>query len=273
MLILGWFRAAVNAGAGVFVCVAACSAPEAFAPARAAPALPADSRRSTGSLGRAAATSDILGHSVEGRPIECHVFGTGSRVILILATIHGNEWAGTPLLAAMAGHLRSHAELLAGRRVVLVPVANPDGFAARRRHNVRGVDLNRNFPADNRKDAHRHGRAAVSEPESLAIVAALKRFRPERVVSIHQPIGCIDFDGPGADLARAMAEAGGLPVRRLGARPGSLGAYLGEMLGIPVINVELPGGVARLGAAALWERYGRMMLVAVTHEADPAGGR
>ncbi len=40
----------------------------------------------------------ILGRSVEGRPIYAHVLGTGDETILLIATIHGNESAGTPLL-------------------------------------------------------------------------------------------------------------------------------------------------------------------------------
>ena len=38
-----------------------------------------------------------IGYSVEGRPILCHEFGNGSPTILIKASIHGTEGAGTPL--------------------------------------------------------------------------------------------------------------------------------------------------------------------------------
>ena len=38
------------------------------------------------------------GFSVEGRPIPYQVLGHGRDTILIIATIHGNEEAGTPLL-------------------------------------------------------------------------------------------------------------------------------------------------------------------------------
>ena len=85
--------------------------------------------------------------------------------MLLVATIHGNESAGTPLLERLAERLESDPELLRNRRVLLVTVANPDGLARRTRGNARGVDLNRNFPTTNRKDTRRSG-TALSEPGS-----------------------------------------------------------------------------------------------------------
>ena len=112
----------------------------------------------------------LLGRSVEDRPIHGHVFGSGSDSVLIMATIHGNEWAGTPLLERLADHLSAHPELVRGRRVVLVPVVNPDGYDRRSRYNANRVDLNRNFPAGNRRNSRRNGKQALSEPESRAIL-------------------------------------------------------------------------------------------------------
>lgn len=209
------------------------------------------------------ATTTTLGQSVEGRAIECLSFGTGDDTILFIATIHGSESAGTPLLGELAEHLRVHPELLRGRQVALIPVANPDGYDRRTRLNARRVDLNRNFPAGNRKNRTRYGRSAFSEPESRAIGEAIRRYRPDRIVSIHQPAACIDYDGPGKALAAAMAAAGRLKVKRLGSKPGSLGSYGSVRLGIPVITVELPRKASRLGTAELWHRYGHMLLTAI----------
>ena len=208
----------------------------------------------------------LLGRSVEDRPIHGHVFGSGNDSILILATIHGNEWAGTPLLMRLADHLATHPELVRGRRVVLIPVVNPDGYNRRRRYNANRIDLNRNFPAENRSNNRRNGKRALSEPESRAIHEAIQRYRPDRIVSIHQPVGCVDYDGPASALARAMADASGMKVKRLGTRPGSLGSYAGNTLGIPTITLELPGRATRLDEDGLWEEYGPMLLVAISAE-------
>lgn len=209
------------------------------------------------------------GRSVEGRPLECYELGDGPEVVLLMASIHGNEPAGTPLLQELYAYLPAHPEILKGRRIILLPIANPDGYAGARRHNAHGVDLNRNFPAENWSGRQQHGASALSEPESRALRDLLENVKPGRIVSIHQPLVCIDYDGPAEALARAMSATCDLPVKKLGGRPGSLGSYAGDKLGIPIITVEFDAGASRLGGAALWDRYGKMLLTAITFPAPP----
>jgi protein MpaA len=208
-----------------------------------------------------------LGESVEQRTIDAQVFGHGADAILLLATIHGNESAGTPLLRALAKHLGRSPELLHDRRVVLIPILNPDGYHRRSRYNANGVDLNRNFPASNRRATKRYGKSALSEPESRALAVAIRRFHPDRIVTLHQPVACVDYDGPAEGLARSMAKAGGLRFKRLGAKPGSLGSYAGNMLDIPVVTIELPGSAKRMNEDKLWGRYGPMLIEAIEYGA------
>lgn len=210
------------------------------------------------------------GTSLEGRPIEYSVHGEGELTVLLLATIHGDEPAGTPLLGRLAEELAGQPPWLAGRRVVLVPVANPDGLARGTRRNARGVDLNRNFPAGNFRGSRRHGDEPLSEPESRALAELIELYAPARILSLHQPADLLDYDGPAAALAAALEGTSPLPVRRLGSRPGSLGSYAGVDLGLPVLTVELPGGAERLAAEELWERYGGLILAAIAYPGDAA---
>lgn len=214
---------------------------------------------------QAVSQARIIGHSVEQRPLECWIFGASGETVLLLATIHGNESAGTPLLRRLAAYLREHPALTANRRIALVPVANPDGLARRTRHNARGVDLNRNFPAANWRGRKTAGDAALSEPESAALHALLLELRPNRIISFHQPLGCIDYDGPTEALARALAAAARLPLRKLGGRPGSLGSYAGDALRVPTVTVELPASADALNEAALWARYGGLLVAAIDY--------
>jgi protein MpaA len=216
---------------------------------------------------QASATTERIGWSVQERAIECVTIGDGGETILIIASIHGDEPAGTTLLAEMERTLRERPELIAGRRIVLVPVANPDGLANGTRTNASGVDLNRNFPAGNWRGHRRHGDKPLSEPESRAIHELIAREQPTRIVSIHQPVSCIDYDGPASGLAALIGARCELPVRKLGGRPGSLGSYAGHTLGIPIITLELPGTASRAGGPELWARYGDAMLAAVTYRA------
>ena len=209
----------------------------------------------------------VLGRSVQGRPITAQVLGTGSDTTFILGSIHGDEAVGTPLTKRLAEHLTAHPEILEGRRVVLVAAGNPDGMVAGTRHNIRGVDLNRNFQTSNWAPTAANGPRPLSEPETQALQRAILEYRPNRIVAIHQPLDCVDYDGPGRELAAHIAQYCLLPVKKLGARPGSLGSYSGEQLGIPTVTVELPAAATAMTEAQLWSRYGPAMTAAVTYSA------
>ena len=186
---------------------------------------------------------ETLGYSHEGRPIEAYVLGTGKRALLLFGAIHGNEPAGAYVLKAFAEELRNRPEVLAERRIVIIPNLNPDGFERRTRRNARGVDLNRNFPARNWSAQRAHGDHPASEPETRALLRVLRQFNVERALAIHAPLGCINYDGPAAALAQDIATATGLPVQSyIGyATPGSFGSYAGGDLSIPTITVETRG--------------------------------
>jgi protein MpaA len=205
----------------------------------------------------------LVGRSVQGRPIMIQILGEGDDTVLIMATIHGSEPAGTPLVNYLIDHLRRNRNLLEGRRVVFMPVANPDGLAAGTRENIRRVDLNRNFETANRVNDETNGLRPLSEPESRALYSVITEYKPSRIVSIHQPLNCIDYDGPGRALATRMAQYCDLPVKKLGARPGSLGSYTGESLGIATITLELPGEASKDNEQTLWDKYGKALLAAI----------
>jgi len=211
----------------------------------------------------------IVGTSAEYHPILCLTLGQGPDVILVIATIHGDEAVGTPLVRRLAAYLREHPNLLEGRTVVLLPVANPDGMARGIRYNAHNVDLNRNFEAANRVTDEHSGQTALSEPEARIIRRLITQYKPDRIVSLHQPLGCIDYDGPAASLADRMADYCTLPVKKVGARPGSLGSYAGVTLGIPIITFEMLAADSKLDEQTLWNRYGKALIAAVVFPDSP----
>jgi hypothetical protein len=215
------------------------------------------------------------GKSVEGRPIEYFIFGEGKDVVFILASIHGDEQVGTPLVHRLAEHLDGHPELLDGRKVVLLPNANPDGVVRFGHGNANGVDLNRNFDSKNRRNSKTSGRRALSEPEARVIHEIIERYSPGRIVSIHQlkgwsvhtkkPPGIVDWEGPAEGLAKRMSECCKLPVWKFGTQRGSLGAYAGDDLGVPIITLELSKFDYGLSSEQVWEKYGSALVAAVTY--------
>ena len=212
--------------------------------------------------------SEILGYSVENRPIELITLGNGPDHVLIMSTIHGNEDAGTPLVHRLIERLRVRPSILNGCTVYVIPVANPDGYANRTRGNANGIDLNRNFPADNRVDNEINGLGGLTEPESVILHDFVLTRQPSRIVTIHQPLDCLDYDGPGEGIAEAMALYCPLPVKKLGSRPGSLGSFAGVEQDIPIITMELLKEDSELSADQLWNKYGYALLAAITYP-DP----
>jgi protein MpaA len=211
----------------------------------------------------------IVGNSVLNRPVVSTTVGQGPDVIFVLATIHGDEAAGTRLVRYLGSYLRERPDMLTGRAVVLLPVANPDGMAAATRHNANDVDVNRNFAAANRLNSDHFGHRPLCEPEAQAIERLIQQHRPDRIVSVHQRNpglpACIDYDGPGQSLASRMAQHCDLPVKQLGAKPGSLGSYAGNTLGIPTITFEMHRSDSGLTAEQLWRRYGKALLAAIVY--------
>ena len=187
---------------------------------------------------------------------------------MIIATIHGNESAGTPIARRMIEYLKGQEDMLTKYKVIVLPMANPDGYHHNKRYNANDVDLNRNFVAFNRINNERNGPHGLSEPESRIIEQLILRYKPNRIITFHEPLACIDYDGPALMLAKQMANYCELPIKRLGSKEGSLGSYAGITLGIPIITFEMWPTDSQLTSQTLWSKYGRAMLAAILYP-DP----
>ena len=177
--------------------------------------------------------AEVIGVSVEGRPIEVYRFGHGPDQRMIVAGIHGGYENNTVVLARMLiARLRSNPTVVP-RDVTLfiLPVLNPDGYydhpgQTYGRANAHGVDLNRNFdalwqPDWRRKDCWNAlpisaGAQPFSEPETRALRDFI--MRPEihlaALVSYHSAAHMIFAGGQPPDprsvsLAEALAAASG----------------------------------------------------------------
>jgi protein MpaA len=218
-----------------------------------------------------------LGRSVCGDPLTLQLFGSGPDCVFIFGGIHGSEPTSAALARELAHHLPNHPELLAGRTVAILTDANPDGLRQLQRANANGVDLNRNFPAQNwqrsSRTGQRHGSIPASEPETRAIIRVVEVLRPSRIVSIHSIARgrhCNNFDGPAKHLAEAMSRCNGYPVRAVMGypTPGSFGSWAGIDRGIPTITLELPRD---LDAAACWRENARALLAFIAADGTRPG--
>lgn len=195
-----------------------------------------------------------IGTSVEGRAIECVRFGGASNLppILIFAGIHGDERSTVAVARKLIDLLRDSTDQMTPS-VVILPLVNPDGYERRTRTNARGVDLNRNFPAENFRASSRgryaNGQSPLSEPESIALHQFVERLKPSRILTLHSirpPKHGNNFDGPAEALAKLLASKNGynvLPTMGY-ATPGSFGSWAGVDRKIPTITLELPANAS-----------------------------
>lgn len=201
-----------------------------------------------------------IGRSVNGRPIRAIRIGQagGSRTVLIVGCIHGNEPAGI----AIARHLAT-ASAPPGSALWIIPDLNPDGVAADTRQNADRVDLNRNFPWRWRPlgtpgDPQYSGPRPLSEPEARAAAQLILHVRPQITIWFHQPQTLVDLSGGNPRIERKFAQLVGLPVRMLQRYPGSAVSWGNSQLPrTTAFVVELPPGA--LGSAAV-TRYSNAVL-------------
>jgi protein MpaA len=229
---------------------------------------PAPAGREDGIAARATAT---LGESTQGRPIRAGILrgSIGGPMVLAVGSVHGDEPAGT---AVVRGIERPPARGV----LVTVPSLNPDGLARGTRTNARGVDLNRNFPADwdSRSvlgDPEHAGPRPFSEVESRLARSLVRRLRPDVTVWFHQqhepPL--VRAWGRSIGAARTYARLARLPFERLPWLRGSAPNWQhSRVRGARAFVVELPWGELSSRAS----RRHAQALLAFTRSVDGGGG-
>lgn len=197
--------------------------------------------------------------SVNGDPIyhydKIGKDGNAAKKVFVLSLIHGDEIPAGSVTRAWMTRLERIDPRNSWR---VIPIANPDGVKARTRINANGVDLNRNFPSKDwdyealqrwkkmrRSDPRRYpGPSSASEIETRCIMQHLQAYKPDFIISVHTPLGVLDFDGPKVNNPSFKP----LPWVSLGNFPGSLGRYMWVDRSVPVLTIELKGndGLRRL---------------------------
>lgn len=166
--------------------------------------------------------------------------------VLVFGLVHGDE---EPSAAVALSWLNRLNEIEPRNSWRIIPVLNPDSWVLKTRTNANGVDVNRNFPSSDWQElAHKYwkskaqasprrfpGTVPASEPETRCAMQHVADFKPDFVISIHTPLGVLDFDGPRVDMPKFSP----LPWVRLGNFPGSLGRYMWVDRNVPVLTVEL----------------------------------
>lgn len=250
--------------------------------------------------------------SVQSDPLIWMNFGDDSssrkETTIILCGVHGDEITPIKFCFDILNHLnnivsnknKNHSvEEFKNRLIIVAPIVNPDSFFKKwpSRTNANGVDVNRNFPTRDfkatamkiwknryRKDKRRFpGTKAMSEPETLFQVNLLKRYGPDKIISVHAPLTMLDYDGP-ADrhsggvvgssanqlLIQMSEQAKGYKIKNYPFFPGSLGNYAGNERNIPTYTLELPSSDNRK-SKKFWNLFKDSIHSAIMHKMGKEG--
>jgi hypothetical protein len=191
-----------------------------------------------------------IGKSVEGRDIvaDSNFDLAGAirpaNITLIIGGLHGDEKATVAMVAAFREQWVATREIRTP--LVIIPLANPDGFVANSRYNAHRVDLNRNCDLDWQVDCPEpSGPYPWSEPESQAIRDFIADG-PQSTGLARRMWNSLTLEESAPYRIRVAAHERGQPQDPEGFCPGSFGQWCGYGLRFAgglrpaMITLELP---------------------------------
>jgi len=206
--------------------------------------------------------SEVIGYSVEGRPLEVYKFGKGTQERMIVAGIHGgDEWNTVTLANQLIVYLNQNPNVIPENVILyILPNLNPDGEARAHnkygRVNHNGVDLNRNFPVNWQKEWERAGcwnslpttggTGPGSEAETQALMSFIEAHPIQALISYHSAAlgvfpGGLPWDTVSTRLAESIAQVSSYPFPPLDTGctySGTLADYAVSK-GIAAVDLEL----------------------------------
>ncbi|TRO66575.1 M14 family zinc carboxypeptidase [Christiangramia sabulilitoris] len=121
---------------------------------------------------------EVLGSSVQDKPISMIRFGEGKIKVLAWSQMHGNEGTTTKAIFDLLNSFQLIEndplidKVLQACSFFIIPVLNPDGAEAYTRINANKVDLNRDMQN-------------LSQPESRILMSLYRRIQPDYCLNLH----------------------------------------------------------------------------------------
>lgn len=188
-----------------------------------------------------------FGFSTKGRPIEGYVVGRGERAIFLFGAIHGNEMGTAELMSSLVKEIERDVDIVSpNNTVVIIPVANPDGYHDRTdKLNANEVNLNLNFETSEWQkygpEENFAGTGPFSEVESLAIKQVVETYKPDMMIAFHSKGALVSPESGEASiqLAQWYAQRTGYEYYDMWDYFGTATRWFTETTGNPSITVEL----------------------------------
>lgn len=119
----------------------------------------------------------LLGLSFEKRPIKMGVLGKGSIKIMMWTQMHGNEPTATAAIFDLLNFFNSSDfkfinDIIKSCTLYFIPVVNPDGLEKFTRRNAQGIDINRDF-------------LAQQSPEGQILKDIQQQLKPDFAFNLH----------------------------------------------------------------------------------------
>ncbi|MBP1937782.1 g-D-glutamyl-meso-diaminopimelate peptidase [Paenibacillus sediminis] len=261
-------------------------------------------------------TAEVIGRSVMGKPIPAIRIGCGPRQVHFNGAVHANEWITSPCLmqfiedyacALYRGVCWQHynvTDWYNHNTLWIVPMVNPDGVEIvqegvhplhpyyhqllewnngrrqfrRWKANIRGVDLNDQFPAHWEEERERRGKCSpapqdysgpspLSEPESVALAWLTDREKFDLALSLHTQGREIywnyrSFEPSYAEYwALRLARAGGYRAVKLSGSDAGYKDWFIEKYGKPGFTVEAGTGINPLPLTDYEDIYAEVSLI------------
>jgi protein MpaA len=219
---------------------------------------------------------------------------------LILGGVHPDELTPVHMAFKLAQTIHNNGSDLYNVRIIIAPLVNPDGFFTYppKRTNWNGVDLNRNFPTKtwpvsgysewykgrNRDPRKFPGFFANSEQGTRFQSDLIEKFHPDKIISIHAPLGFLDLDfdhmhlkkktlndltenqRKAQEIAKVISKsASNYKIKDFGFYPGSLGNYAGNERSIPTITLELKSSNPNF-AEKFWKEFSPGIIQALKYQ-------
>lgn len=154
-------------------------------------------------------TEELLGNSIDGRPLYLYSWGKGTTKIFLWSQMHGDESTASLALLDIFNFLMDSSsakneKALISEKITLyiLPLVNPDGAEKFTRRNNIYIDLNR--------DAVR-----LTTPEAKILMDTYLRLKPDYAYNLHdqnprysvgksEKVAALSFLAPAPDAAKTM---------------------------------------------------------------------
>jgi murein peptide amidase A len=212
------------------------------------------------------------GQTNNKNPLIYTQIGSGANTTLILGGVHADELTPMHLafkFAQILSKQNTSGQKFKNTNFIIAPLVSPDGLFKNKPLRTNGlVDPNRNFltrdwykkfPKKNTLKTQRYfpGFFPRTEKETLFQEYLVKKYKVKKIITIHAPLGFIDYDGPlefkncytkkitnlnsaHRNFALNFASTcGNYRLVNFSIYPGSLGNYYGYEKNIPTLTIEL----------------------------------